>query len=170
MVTILPVGPSEYPVCWSLSCLHPLGHISHVWQIPDDITLIRISPASWRCRQIKLNVCSHLLPVCRTLSAAWRSGVSLHSVHSAKQKLWWASSNKKLRGIRSVSLYLCIINPLHGLVELSAVVGDGCGILLEHSQQRSCLQTKSRERRKQEGSQHPIMILGGSPLMIFNEP
>lgn len=38
--------------------------------------------------------------------------------------------------------YLCIVNPLHRLIQLCAVVGDGCSILLKHSQQRTGLVTK----------------------------
>lgn len=38
--------------------------------------------------------------------------------------------------------YLCVVNPLHGLIQLRAVVGHGCSILLKHSQQRAGLVTK----------------------------
>ena len=41
-----------------------------------------------------------------------------------------------------LSVYLCIINPLHGMIELCAVVGDGRSVLLEHSQQRAGLHAK----------------------------
>lgn len=37
------------------------------------------------------------------------------------------------------SSYLCVVNPLHGLIQLRAVAGDGCGVLLKHSQQRTGL-------------------------------
>lgn len=38
--------------------------------------------------------------------------------------------------------YLCIVNPLHRLIQLRAVVGDSCSILLKHSQQRTGLDAK----------------------------
>lgn len=42
-------------------------------------------------------------------------------------------------------VYLCVINPLHGLIQLCAVVGDGCGVFLKHSQQRARLQSTNTE-------------------------
>lgn len=45
----------------------------------------------------------------------------------------------------SLCAYLCIINPVHGLIQLWTVVGYGCSVLLKHSQQRPCLQTKHQQ-------------------------
>lgn len=35
--------------------------------------------------------------------------------------------------------HLRVVDPLHGSVQLRAVVGDGCRVLLKHSQQRAGL-------------------------------
>lgn len=59
----------------------------------------------------------------------------------------------------NVCVYLRIINPLHGLVQLCAVVGDGCCVLLKHSQQRAGLQIENRKRHKANVQQFERLFL-----------
>lgn len=105
----------------------------------------------------------HFLPVCHILSAVWRSGVLQHSAHSGRQirstKSWTHTIQTAAHYwfcvfvSECMCVYLCIINPLHGLIQLCAVVGDGCSVLLKNSQQRPCLQTKTI-KNKQTNKHH----------------
>lgn len=110
----------------------------------------------------------HFLPVCHILSAVWRSGVLQHSAHSGRQihstKSWTHTIQTAAHYwfcvfvSECMCVYLCIINPLHGLIQLCAVVGDGCSVLLKNSQQRPCLQTKTIKNKQTSCSWFNYMI------------